>query len=214
MGASVAVVDFDRDGWQDFYVTNSAPGSLNRLYRNEHDGTFVDVAESRGLADVNRDGTGACMGSVWADFDNDGYEDVLVYKWGAVELFRNQQGESFERVTESAGLPAWANVGCATWLDYDRDGWIDLFLAGYWPDDVRLEKLEHTRIMPESFEYAKTAGASGCSETRATDNSRTSRRQSASTARAGRWPSWPRTSMTTRIPICSWRTTTACRSCS
>ncbi len=158
MGASVAVVDFDRDGWQDFYVTNSAPGSLNGLYHNRQDGTFTDVAAELGLADLNREGTGACMGSVWADIDNDGYEDVLIYKWGRVELFRNQRGDSFERITESSGMPAWANAGCATWLDYDRDGWIDLFLAGYWPDDVRLEHLEDTRIMPESFEYADNGG--------------------------------------------------------
>ncbi|MEO8164302.1 MAG: CRTAC1 family protein [Betaproteobacteria bacterium] len=158
MGASVAVVDFDRDGWQDFYVTDSAPDGQNRLYHNEQNGQFVDVAQRVGLADLNRAGTGACMGSVWADIDNDGYEDVLVYKWGVVELFRNQRGESFERVTQSAGLPAWANVGCATWFDYDRDGWIDLLLASYWPDDVHLEQLEHTRIMPESFEYANNGG--------------------------------------------------------
>ena len=158
MGASVAVVDYDRDGWQDFYVTNSAPGSRNYLYRNQQDGSFADVAEQVGLADLNREGTGACMGSIWADIDNDGYEDVLVYKWGTVELLRNERGESFQRVTESAGMPVWSNVGCATWFDYDRDGWIDLFLAGYWRDDVRLEKLQHTRIMPESFEYAKNGG--------------------------------------------------------
>lgn len=158
MGASVSVVDFDGDGWQDFYVTASAPGSSNRLYRNQQDGTFVDVAGQVGLADLNQPGTGACMGSVWADIDNDGDEDVLVYKWGTVELFRNEGGRSFERISEAAGMPAWANLGCATWLDYDRDGWIDLFLAGYWPDGVRLEKLETTRIMPESFEYANNGG--------------------------------------------------------
>ena len=158
MGASVTVVDFDRDGWQDFYVIDSAPGGLNRLYRNQHDGTFVDVAQTVGLADLNQEGGGACMGSVWADIDNDGYEDVLVYKWGSMELFRNQSGAAFERVSETAGLPAWANIGCATWLDYDRDGWIDLFLASYWPEEVHLEQLEHTRIMPESFEYANNGG--------------------------------------------------------
>jgi hypothetical protein len=158
MGASVSVVDFDRDGWQDFYVTNSAPGSLNRLYRNQRDGTFADVAERVGLADLNQPGAGACVGSVWADIDNDGFEDVLVFKWGAPELFLNRGGESFERITESAGLPAWANLGCATWLDYDRDGLVDLFLAAYWPDNVRLEKLENTRMMPESFEYATNGG--------------------------------------------------------
>ncbi len=158
MGAGVSVVDFDRDGWQDFYVTNSAPGSLNRLYRNKQDGTFQDVAAEMGLAKLNEPGTGASMGSVWADIDNDGYEDVLVYKWGTVELFRNGEGKGFVRITESAGMPDWSNAGAATWLDYDRDGWIDLFLAGYWPDDVRLEKLKHTRIMPESFEYADNGG--------------------------------------------------------
>lgn len=158
MGASVSVVDFDRDGWQDLYATNSAPGSLNALYRNQHDGTFNDVAAELGLADLNQEGTGTCMGSVWADMDNDGDEDLLVYKWGRVELFRNHGGKSFDRITESAGLPEWANIGCATWLDYDRDGFVDLFLAGYWPENVRLEHLENTRIMPESFEYANNGG--------------------------------------------------------
>lgn len=158
MGASVSVVDFNSDGWQDFYVTNSAPGSFNRLYRNQQDGTFQDVAQEVGLADLNQEGTGACMGSVWADMDNDGDEDVLIYKWGTVELFRSEKGQRFERITESAGMPEWANAGTATWFDYDRDGFVDIFLAGYWPDDVRLEQLEHTRIMPESFEYAKNGG--------------------------------------------------------
>lgn len=158
MGAGVSVVDFDNDGWQDFYVTNSGPGTHNALYHNQQDGTFRDVASELGLADLNRKGTGASMGSVWADIDNDGYEDVLVYKWGTVELFRNHRGEKFERISESAGLPKWVNAGCATWFDYDRDGLVDLFLAGYWPDDVRLEELDNTKIMPESFEYANNGG--------------------------------------------------------
>jgi hypothetical protein len=72
VGAAVAVADFDRDGWPDFYVTNSADGSLNRLYHNQHDGTFKDVAGELGVADVNRAGTGVSMGAVWGDYDNDG----------------------------------------------------------------------------------------------------------------------------------------------
>ncbi len=158
MGAAVSVADFDGDGWSDVYVTNSSPGSLNRLYRNQQDGTFRDVAEALGVADLNQPGTGACMGSVWADYDNDGYEDLLVYKWGSPELFHNEAGRGFKRVSDTAGLPEWINAGTATWFDYDRDGWIDLFIAGYWPDDVRLESLSHTRIMPESFEYANNGG--------------------------------------------------------
>ena len=157
MGASVTVTDFDRDGWQDLYVTNSAEDGLNRLYRNDR-GTFVDVAGQVGLADVNRRASGVSMGSVWGDFDNDGWEDVLVYKYGRPELFRNVDGRSFTPVGERAGLPAWVNANSATWFDYDRDGYLDLFIAGYWPENVNLWKLETTRVMPESFEYATNGG--------------------------------------------------------
>jgi hypothetical protein len=158
VGASVTVADFDRDGWQDFYVTSSAEGSLNRLYRNARDGTFTDVAGALGVADVNRPGTGVSMGSVWGDVNNDGFEDLFLYKYGRPELFRNEAGKRFVAVGERAGLPAWVNANSATWLDYDRDGRLDLFIAGYWADDVNLWSLTTTRIMPESFEYANNGG--------------------------------------------------------
>jgi hypothetical protein len=158
MGAGVSVVDFDRDGKLDLYVVNSGEGSKNRLYRNKGDGTFEDVAERLGVADLNRPGTGVCMGAVWGDFDNDGYEDLLVYKWGRPELFHNDGGKGFTRVTDKAGLPKWANLNAAVWLDYDGDGKLDLFLAGYWRDDLDLWHLPDTRVMPESFEYANNGG--------------------------------------------------------
>jgi len=158
VGAAVAVADFDRDGWPDFYVTNSADGSLNRLYRNQHDGTFKDVAGELGVADVNHAGTGVSMGAVWGDYDNDGYEDLFVYKYGRPELFHNDAGKGFTRVSEQAGLPEWVNANTAVWLDYDRDGLLDLFLPGYWSEDVDLAHLKTTKIMPESFEYAENGG--------------------------------------------------------
>ena len=74
------------------------------------------------------------------------------------ELFRNDGGRAFARVTEAAGLPAWANVNTAVWLDFDRDGQLDLFLGGYYAERVNLWKLADTKIMPESFEYAKNGG--------------------------------------------------------
>jgi hypothetical protein len=104
MGASVSIVDFDRDGWPDIYVTNSRIGSLNHLYRNNHDGTFTDVAKEMGIADVNQPGTGVSMGAVWGDYDNDGYEDLYLIKWGRPELFHNDGGKHFTRVTDAAGL--------------------------------------------------------------------------------------------------------------
>jgi len=155
-GAAVAVADFDKDGWQDFYVTDSREGSLNRLYRNKGDGTFEDVAQSVGLADVNRRETGVSMGAVWGDYDNDGYEDLFLYRYGQPQLFHNERGQRF--VVAGTGFPRWVNANAATWLDYDRDGLLDLFLAGYWPDDVDLWKLMTTRIMPDSFEYANNGG--------------------------------------------------------
>jgi enediyne biosynthesis protein E4 len=158
MGASVAVADFDRDGWLDFYVTNSREGSLNALYRNKGDGTFEEVAQALGVADVNRPETGVSMGAVWGDFDNDGYEDLFLYRYGRPELFRNDEGRRFVAVGQRAGLPAWVNANSATWFDYDRDGRLDLFLAGYWRENVNLWALDTTRVMPESFEYANNGG--------------------------------------------------------
>src|SRR5450631_1254863 len=150
MGAAVSVVDFDRDGWADIYVTNSGEGSRNALYRNLGNGTFRDVAAEVGLADVNLAGTGVSTGAVWGDYDNDGFEDVFIYKWGKPELFHNDGGKHFTRVTEQAGLPAWVNANTAIWLDYDNDGKLDLFVGGYYPEDLDLWHLKNTKIMPES----------------------------------------------------------------
>jgi enediyne biosynthesis protein E4 len=158
MGASVSIVDFDRDGWPDIYVTNSAIGSKNALYRNMHDGTFKDVASEVGIADVNQPGTGVSTGAVWGDYDNDGYEDLFLIKWGRPELFHNDRGHGFTRVTEQAGLPPWINANSAIWFDYDGDGLLDLFVGGYYSEQIDLWHLTTTRIMPESFEYAKNGG--------------------------------------------------------
>jgi hypothetical protein len=158
MGASVSIVDYDRDGWPDIYVTNSKIGSKNCLYRNQHDGTFKDVAGELGIADVNQAGTGVSMGAVWGDYDNDGYEDLLLYKWGRPELYHNDGGHGFTRVTEQAGLPKWINANTAVWFDYDGDGLLDLFIGGYYSEDLDLWHLNTTKIMPDSFEYAKNGG--------------------------------------------------------
>jgi hypothetical protein len=158
MGASASIVDFDRDGWPDIYVTNSEIGSKNRLYRNQHNGTFKDVAGELGIADVNQHGTGVSMGAVWGDYDNDGYEDLFLYKWGRPELYHNDGGHGFTRVTDEAGLPKWINANTAVWFDYDGDGLLDLFIGGYYSEDIDLWHLTTTRIMPDSFEYAKNGG--------------------------------------------------------
>ena len=89
MGASISVCDFNRDGWNDLYITNSGLGSFNALYQNQEDGSFRDVAADLGLANVNMPGSGVSMGSVWGDYDNDGFEDVFIYKIQCLDSFHN-----------------------------------------------------------------------------------------------------------------------------
>jgi len=158
VGASVAVTDFDGDGWPDLYFTNSDFGAPNALFRNRGDGTFEETAAAVGLADLNTPTDGVSMGSVWGDYDGDGREDVLVYRYGYLALFRNLDGRRFEDVTEAAGLRRWVNSNGAIWLDYDRDGRLDLYVTAYFRDGVNLWKLTSTRIMHDSFEFAKNGG--------------------------------------------------------
>src|SRR5437899_1571654 len=158
LGASVSVADVNNDGWPDLYLTNSRFGYPNALDLNRGNGTFVDTAGAAGVADVNRPGEGVSMGAVWGDYDNDGLEDLLVYKWGYLQLFKNMGDLHFTDVTEAAGLRHWMNSNGAVWFDYDRDGLLDLYVAGYFRSDIDFWHLKTTRIMENSFEFATNGG--------------------------------------------------------
>ena len=158
VGASVSICDFNNDGWNDFYLTTSKHGEHNALYKNLSDGTFENAADELGVGNINKKGNGVSMGSVWADINNDGYEDLFVYKWGKPELFLNRSGLGFENISSGSGLPDWINSNAAIWFDYNNDGNIDLLIGGYYKEQVNLWKLENTIIMPESFEYANNGG--------------------------------------------------------
>ncbi len=165
VGAAVAAGDFDNDGRIDLYVTDSDKGQPNRLYRNLGDGTFRDVAPAAGVAAVNDDG-GTSMDCIWADVDNDGWQDLYLVRWGRDRLFRNDGDGTFtdvtlERFRTAAGEPGtpWANGNAVVALDYDRDGRLDLYVGNYFAADVDLWRLDSTRIMHDDFERARNAGA-------------------------------------------------------
>ncbi len=158
MGAAVAVIDFDGDGWSDLYATTSRFGEPNALYRNRGDGRFENVAERAGLAQLNVPGEGVSMGTVWADYDNDGHIDCFAYRWGQQMLLRNKGDGTFEDVSARSGVRRWMNSNGATWIDYDRDGFVDLYIAGYFRSDLDLWNLRSPRIMQSSFEFATNGG--------------------------------------------------------
>jgi enediyne biosynthesis protein E4 len=133
MGAGIAFLDYDNDGWMDILVLSGTrmegdpEGATNRLYKNNRDGTFTDVTEKAGLRR-----TGWAYGVTVGDYNNDGYDDIFLTYWGRNVLYRNNGDGTFTDVTEQAGLlrpQRWA-AGC-TWLDYDRDGHLDLFVTHY-----------------------------------------------------------------------------------
>ena len=134
-GTGAAIFDYDNDGWPDIFLVNGTtlegfPGGkapTNHLYRNNHDGTFTDVTVKAGLA-ASGWGQGVCVG----DYDNDGWEDLYVTYYGKNRLYHNQDGV-FTEVGEKSGVAgsgkAWG-TGCA-FVDYDRDGLLDLVVANY-----------------------------------------------------------------------------------
>jgi tetratricopeptide (TPR) repeat protein len=157
VGASAAAVDYDRDGHIDLYLTSSRLGQPNRLFRNRGDGTFVDVAETAGVARANQE-HGVSMDAVWGDYDNDGHLDLYVVKWGWNILYRANGDGTFNDVTEAAGVGDRGNGNAAIWLDYNDDSYLDLYIGNYFRN-VNLWDLKDARQMHEDFETARDAGA-------------------------------------------------------
>jgi enediyne biosynthesis protein E4 len=142
MSGGVAVFDFDNDGLLDIYFANAPTvatagdprSARSELWRNQGDGTFVDVTDKAGVGYP-----GWAMGVVSADVDNDGWDDLYVTCYGPNKLYHNNHDSTFSDITEKAGLgdPRWSTG--AAFADYDGDGWLDLFVANY--VDVNLNAL-------------------------------------------------------------------------
>ena len=145
MGGGVALFDYDNDGHLDIYFVNGAPLTvggvsnpdalqpINRLYRNNSDGTFIDTTHRAGVGDIGY-GIGCCV----ADYDNDGNSDLFVTNYGQNLLYHNDGDGTFTDVTTEAGIvgePRFS-AGCA-FADYDNDGWLDLVVVNYVAVDLK-----------------------------------------------------------------------------
>jgi enediyne biosynthesis protein E4 len=141
MVSGIGLIDYDNDGWLDIFIINGAaipslkkesPQYYNRLFHNNHDGSFTDVTEKAGLA-----GDGYDMGVAVGDFDNDGWEDIYVASVTKNHLYRNNGDGTFTDVTDKAGVGAPMYKGqkmwsaAAGWVDYNNDGKLDLFVSNY-----------------------------------------------------------------------------------
>ena len=141
MVAGVALLDYDGDGYVDIYLVNGAaipslkkesPVYWNRLFHNNHDGTFTDVTEKAGVA-----GAGFGMGVAVGDYDNDGWPDIFLANVTGNQLFHNNGDGTFMDVTAKAGLEGATLDGKkmwsagAGWFDYNNDGYLDLFVVNY-----------------------------------------------------------------------------------
>ena len=148
-GSGAAFIDYDNDGWQDIFLPSGTrldglpPNvtSTNRLYRNNGNGRFSDVTEKAGLVK-----TGWAQGVCVGDYENDGYDDIFVSGYGKNTLYHNNGTGTFSEVAEKAGVSnnrtRWGS-GCA-FLDYDRDGYLDLFVASYIDLDLKTAPLPET----------------------------------------------------------------------
>ncbi|PYV18885.1 MAG: RNA-binding protein [Acidobacteria bacterium] len=140
-GPGIAFYDYDHDGWLDIFLVNGTrlegfpkgQEPTNHLYRNNRDGTFTDVTADAGLVRTGW-GYGVCVG----DYDNDGHDDLFLTAYGQNALYHNNGNGTFTDVTARAGLLSRAtrfNTGC-TFVDYDRDGYLDLFVSRYLQIDI------------------------------------------------------------------------------
>lgn len=157
LGAAVAVADFNGDGFDDLFLTDSQENGKNKLYRNNGDFTFTEVGEKAGVSEGN-DAVNASANALWFDYNNDRRPDLLVVRFGRNLLYENQGNGTFKEVSDKAGLNRqYSNCIAAIAFDCDLDGDLDLVLGNYF-QAVDLFNPPTAHFFPESFETANNGG--------------------------------------------------------
>jgi hypothetical protein len=155
-GAAVAVGDYDNDGYEDLFITDSEEGQPNHLFRNNHDGTFTDVAQEAGVAGGN-DASNIVSDALWFDYDNDGLLDLLVARFGTPILYHNEGHGRFRDVTAGSGLNKFGNTIAVITFDYDNDGYLDLLFGNYF-QPANLLDLKDPHVLPNNLDGATNGG--------------------------------------------------------
>ncbi|MBT5871793.1 MAG: CRTAC1 family protein [Candidatus Latescibacteria bacterium] len=160
-GCAVAVADYNNDGYDDMFVTDSDTGKRNHLMRNNGDMTFTDVAIESGVSGGN-DASSIVADALWFDYNNDGQKDLLVVRFGTSILYRNEGPQDggqyrFTDVSKEKGLTKFGNTIAAIAFDADRDGYLDLLLGNYFPARNLLD-LDTPHVLPNNLDYADNGG--------------------------------------------------------
>lgn len=160
-GSSVAVADYDNDGFDDIFVTDSDARRPNRLYHNNGNLTFTEVSAEAGVTGGN-DPLSIVSDAVWFDYDNDGWVDLLVVRFGTPLLYHNEPGPDgksrhFRDVTAKSRLKKFANTIAAIAFDYNNDGRLDLLFGNYFKP-VNLLNLKDVHVLPNDLDNAVNGG--------------------------------------------------------
>jgi hypothetical protein len=155
-GAAAAVADYDNDGFDDLFVTDSEEGSRCHLFHNDGGLRFTDVTDRAGVGGGN-DAKSIVADAVWFDYDNDGVRDLLVVRFGTPLLYHNDGNGRFTDVSSRSGMTTFANSIAAIAFDYDGDGRLDLLLGHYF-SAVNLVNLPTPHVLPNDLDNATNGG--------------------------------------------------------